>query len=249
MGTIALFGGSGRIGQAIVRKLASRHRIRFTYWSQEDQSKALARSLCEDGADVEADQVDIRDAQAVDSFLARSESIDGHLSGVLCATGSLFAVYPFQEAEFAEFRRVMELDVYGSFHIMQSAARRMALTGGGPIVVLLTAAILRTAAYDGMSSIPKMAVGGMIRQLARDAGAMNIRCNGIAPGVVDTDKVDEIPNLPKYKRTLVENFMQDTVLRRYVDPNNIASLALWLLSDDATDISGQIIGADAGYSA
>lgn len=249
MGTIAVFGGSGRLGEAIVRRLAPDHRVRFTYHSQAEQSAALVAELMAAGHDVAASRVDVRDPDAVDAFLAGAEAVDGRIAGVISANGSRFAVYPLHEADFAEFRRVMELDVYGSFHIMQAATRRMGATGGGGIVLFLTAAILRTAAYDGMSSIPKTAVAGMIRQLARDAGPLNIRCNGVAPGVVDTDKVADIAALPPYTRSMVETFMQTTSLQRFNNPDTIAALATFLISDVAADISGQIIGADGGYSA
>lgn len=247
--TNAIFGGSGLLGEEIVRTLAERGPVRFAYYSQQEHADALVSELQGQGRDVRASRVDVRNPQAVDEFLAEAEAVTGRLSGVISANGSRFAVYPFQEAEFEEFKRVMELDVYGTFHVMKSASRLMARTGGGSIVVLLTAAIFRTAAHDGMSCIPKATVASMIRQLARDAGPLNIRCNGVAPGVVDTEKVADLSALPELTRNMVQRFSDDTPLGRLNNPNAIASLAAFLLSDVASDISGQLIGADGGYSA
>ena len=99
-----------------------------------------------------------------------------------------------------------------------------------------------------MSSIPKAAVACMIRKLARDVGPLNVRCNGIAPGVVDTDEVADIAAMAPWTRGLVQTFVNDTSVGRYNDPETIAALAS-LISDVAADISGQIIGEDGGYSA
>lgn len=249
MATVVVFGGSGRLGRSIVRRIAADAAVRFTFLSQADAARAFAAELRDAGHDVDAVQVDVRDAAAVDAFLRATAAIDGRLGGVISANGNRFPVCPLQDVEEADFRRIVDVDVFGSFNVMKSATRVLAAQGGGAIVVLLTAAILRTALYDGMSSIPKAAVASMIRQLARDAGASNVRCNGVAPGVVRTDKVADLQALDPHRRHLVEEFVQGTPLGRLNDPETIAALVAFLISDPAHDISGQIIGADGGYSA
>jgi len=249
-GTVAVFGGSGRLGRTIVARLAHAHRVRFSYHSQGDAAAALAAELRARGRDVDAAQVDLRDADTVERFVQDTAAIDGRLVGVVSASGNHFAVAPLHETPAAELRRVLDVDVMGSFHVLQSATRCMARqTGGGAIVVLLTAAVMRTAICDGMSAIPKAAVATMIRQLARDAGVHDVRCNGVAPGVVRTDKVANVATLDPHRRRLVETFIADTPLGRLNDPEGIAALCEFLLSEPARDISGQIIGADGGYSA
>lgn len=249
-GTVAVFGGSGRLGRVIVARLARAQRVRFSYHSQGDVATELAAKLRAQGCDVDTAQVDLRDSDAVERFVQDAAGIDGRLAGVVSASGNHFAVAPLHEISSAELRRVLDVDVMGSFHVLQSATRCMARqAGGGAIVVLLTAAVMRTAIYDGMSAIPKAAVATMIRQLARDAGVHDVRCNGVAPGVVRTDKVANVAALDPHKRRLVETFIDDTPLGRLNDPDGIAALCAFLVSDVARDINGQIIGADGGYSA
>ena len=139
--------------------------------------------------------------------------------------------------------------VLGNFHLLQAGTRLLAAQGGGAIVVLLTAAILRTATCDGMSSIPKAAVASMVRQLARDAGRLDVRCNGVAPGAMRTSKVMDVAALDPYERHLVQEFVADTPSGRLNDPETVAELIAFLLSERAASISGQIIAADGGYSA
>lgn len=249
MSTVAVFGGSGRLGSAIVRRVAQQSRTRFTYHSKAEQAARLVAELRAQGRDVEATRVDARSAADVEAFLGAAADIDGRLAGVISANGAGFPPCPLHEVEEAEFRRIVEVDVFGTFHIMKSATRLLGERGGGSIVVLLTAAVLRTAIFDGMSAVPKSAVASMVRQLARDAGPLNVRCNGIAPGVVDTDKVADIEALPGYAKRLVQTFVTDTPVGRFNNPETIAALAAFLISDVAADISGQIIGADGGYSA
>jgi len=248
MGCVAVFGGSGRLGEVIVRHLAVLGPVRFTYFSQREPAEALVRVLKAEGADVEAEPVDVRNAAAVEAFL-QGVAADKGLSAVVSANGGLFPVCPLHEVDEADFRRIMDVDVFGSFHIMKSATPLLAANGGGAIIMLLTAAVLRTIVYDGMSSVPKAALANMIRQLARDAGPLNVRVNGIAPGVVDTDKVANIDSLPPYKREMASTFTKGTPLQRFNNPNTIAALAAFLTTDVPADISGQIIGADGGYSA
>lgn len=250
VGTVAVFGGSGRLGRTIVAHLARAHRVRFTYFTQSAPAAEFASALRAQGLDVDAVQVDVRDAASVEHFVATTTGIDGRLAGVVSANGNHFAVAPLHECDPSELRRVLDVDVMGSFHILQSAARHLAAQpGGGSIVVLLTAAVMRTAIYDGMSAIPKAALATMVRQLARDAGVHDVRCNAVAPGVVKTDKVANIAALDPHRRRLVETFIADTPLGRLNDPECVAALCAFLISAAARDISGQIIGADGGYSA
>lgn len=241
----AVFGGSGRIGEAVVRRLAADRPVRFVYHSNRDAANNLVSSLSASGRDVTAEQVDVRDAGAVDAFLRSVPDLDA----IVSVNGSPFPVAPLHEIDEADFRRIVDVDLFGTFHIMKTGTALLAERGGGPMVFFLTAAILRTARWDAMSSVPKAAMASMIRQLARDAGGSNIRVNGIAPGVVDTDKVADIASLPRYKRELIETFKQDTALNRFNNLDGLAELTAFLLSEPARDISGQIIGADGGYSA
>lgn len=245
---VAVFGGSGRLGAEVVRHLAAQGPVRFSWHSQGAGAEALAAALRAEGREVDAEQVDVRDPAAVERFLRGADAAFG-LSAVVSANGAPFPVCPLYEAEEADFRRIVEVDVFGSFHILKAATRILAGRGGGAVVLFLTAAVMRTAIYDGLSSIPKTAVAGMIRQMARDAGPLNVRVNGIAPGVADTDKLADISVLPPYKRRLVETFIAGTPLPRLNNPQTIAALAAFLTTPVAADISGQIIGADGGYGA
>lgn len=248
MAGVAVFGGTGRLGARVVQHLAAQGPVRFAFHAKAEEAAAQVAAMRAQGLDVDATRVDVCDVAAVGAFLAQTDAETG-LRAVVSANGAPFPVCPLWEAEAADFRRIVEVDLFGSFHILQAATRLLAARGGGAIVLFLTAAVMRTAVYDGMSSISKTAVAGMIRQMARDAGPLNVRVNGIAPGVVDTDKLADLSVLPPYKRRLVDAFIADTPLPRLNNPETIAALAAFLTSDIAADISGQIIGTDGGYSA
>jgi 3-oxoacyl-[acyl-carrier protein] reductase len=123
-------------------------------------------------------------------------------------------------------------------------------TGGGSIVMFLTTAVLRTLENDGMSGCPKTAVGAMVRQVAREMGPHNVRCNGIAPAVIDAG----IVHAPEFAdnamaQGVIRSMVANTPLGRMGRPEEVSAVVDFLVSPGASYINGQIIGVDGGFSA
>jgi 3-oxoacyl-[acyl-carrier protein] reductase len=248
MGVTVVFGGSGRLGEHVVRAMAGSGPVRFTYHSQREGADRLNAALAAQGHDVAAAQCDVRDYADVERVYDWAAKA-GTVTGAVGVNGSMYSVEPLWELDDAEFRSVIDIDVIGTFNIMKAGVPRMAQTGGGAFVIYLTAAMNRTPKNNGLSTVPKSAAAMLIKQLARDAGPLNIRANGVAPGVMNTSKAIDIPSLPDTKRELVQGFLANTPLGRPADPLLAAELTQFLLSDVARDLSGQIISVDGGYSA
>ena len=123
MGTVAVFGGSGRLGRLIVRRIAQDAPVRFTFLSQADAAAAFAAELRAQGRDVEAVKVDVRDAAEVEAFLRATAAVDGRLAGIVSANGNRFPVRPLQDVDERDFRRIVEVDVFGNFHVLQAGTR------------------------------------------------------------------------------------------------------------------------------
>ena len=137
----------------------------------------------------------------------------------------------------------------GSFNVFKHGSDVLAKGGGGAIVVFLTTAVLRTLENDGMSGGPKTAAAALLRQTAREMGAANVRCNGVAPGVIDAGIVHSSFAITETAKNVITDCLNKTPLGRMGTPAEVAALVDFLVSPEAAYISGQIIAVDGGYSA
>ncbi len=248
--TIAIAGGTGGLGTAICRELASRgYHIVVGYHSRREAAEQLAGSIEQAGGSASVAPVNLCDEQQVQGFLDHAGSLGAGLAGVVNASGPAIPLRPLTEISSAEFRRIMTADVEGAFNLLTAAGKLFAATGGGAILQLLTTAVLRTLENDAMSGIPKTAIMGIVRQLARELGPQNVRINGIAPGVIDAGIVHSSFTADPVAEAVIRDCLDKTPMPRMGRPEEVSALAAFLLSDQAGYINGQIIGIDGGYSA
>jgi len=249
METVAIFGSSGGLGSGIAETLANQYRLILGYHSNLDTVEALRERIVSAGGSAEAIVVDVRDPNSVAEFLDQATENSKRLRGVVNAVGPAIPLRPLIEVSPTEFESIMASDVLGSFNVLTESARRLASNEGGVIVQLLTTAVLRTLENDGMSGIPKTAVMGIVRQLAREVAKENVRVNAIAPGVIDAGIVHSSFTADTVAQGVIELCLDRTPMPRLGKPSEVSSLVQYLLGDEAGYINGQIIGVDGGYSA
>jgi 3-oxoacyl-[acyl-carrier protein] reductase len=195
-------------------------------------------------------QVDITDSQSVKDFLLAAETQWGRLDSIVVATGPRIPICPILDISLETFRHVIETEVYGAFNIVKSGCEILRRQPGSnkSILFVLSCSLRRTLDFDGMSYIPKMAVEGLIRQTVREGGKDGIRLNGIGLGGFATGPGPAIPGIEdEFMGSVLANVQ--TPSGRLGTGDEIASLGAFLISDGATYINGQIVGADGGYSA
>lgn len=167
------------------------------------------------------------------------------LSGLVNSAGDAHFV-PTLDLEQADWRRVMDINVDGTLYPSILAARRTVLAGGGAIVNLASVAGMfgwpRRAAY----STSKAAVGGLTRTLAVEWAASGIRVNAVAPGYIATELTEKLIadgniDYDIYARLAAQN--------RFGTPAEVAGPILFLLSSDATFITGVTLPIDGGFAA
>lgn len=246
---IAVFGGSGGLGEASVIRLAKHWPVTIGYFKNKEKAETISQQVNDSGGSAEAVQVDMADNSSVKAFIDAATRSWGGLRAIVSVTGPWVPLCPINEVDEEDFRRVYDTDVAGTFNVLKYGSKELAATGGGSIIMFLTTAVLRTLQNDGMSGCPKTALIGFVRQAARDLGALNIRCNGIAPGAIDAGLVHSAFQEDEIAKGIVDRCLSDTPLGRMGKPNEIASLVEYLVSDDAAYISGQVIAVDGGHSA
>ena len=132
----------------------------------------------------------------------------------------------------------MNLNVNALFNAIQPAVKIMRAQGGG--VILNTSSMVSISGQKSGVGYPtsKFAVNGMTLSLARELGPSNIRVNGVAPGVTRTDMVAALPE------QMIQPLIATIPLRRIGEPEDVANAFLFLASDMASYITGEILSVD-----
>lgn len=221
-GLVAVTGGASGIGQAV---------------AQAVRAAGGQAAVADLNAGEGARRLDVTDEAAVSEWM---EGLHG-LTGLVCAAG-ISANTPSLTAAPATFRRVLEVNVTGSFLAAQAAARRM--EKGGSIVFIASVSGLVGMADRVAYSASKAAVINMAAAMAVDLAPRGIRVNAICPGPVETPMVREL-----HDAATRAAWHARVPLRRYAEPEEIAQMALFLLDPARSGyVTGQAIAVDGGFS-
>lgn len=149
----------------------------------------------------------------------------------------------------ADFDRVYEVNVKGAYNCLRSAIGQMKEKGGGAIVNLASIASVVGIADRFAYSMSKGAILTMTLSIARDYIAQGIRCNCISPGRVHTPFVDNFitKNYPGKEKEVFDNLSASQPIGRMGTPDEMAKLILYLVSDEASFITGSNYTIDGGF--
>ena len=179
-------------------------------------------------------------ARAVDAATAWSD----RLHGVVHCAGGSETIGPITQIDSDAWRRTVDLNVNGTMYVLKHAARELVRGGGGSFIAISSIAASNTHRWFGAYGPTKSAIDHLMKVAADELGASWVRVNGIRPGLIRTDLVEPIMQTPGVK----DDYMINTPLPRVGEVSDVAMLALFLLSDAAAWITGQIINVDGGQS-
>jgi NAD(P)-dependent dehydrogenase (short-subunit alcohol dehydrogenase family) len=202
-----------------------------------------ARELYASRTDVLVAAVDVTDEPAVDHVVDRVERAIGPIHGVVNSAG-IAADIPSLETPVDLFRRILDVNVIGTFVVGRASARRMAERKSGAIVNIASVSGLRGSKGRVAYGSSKGGVITLTQVMANDLAAHGIRVNAVAPGPVDTPMV-QVVHTPA-DRALWKQFIP---MNRYAEPAEIAHAAAFLLDGtQAGYITGVVLPVDGGFA-
>lgn len=242
---VCLVTGGGRgIGRGIAAALAAEGARVAVAARSADECEDVAAELRAGGAEALAVRLDVTDAEACARAVAQVAEQLGRVELVVNAAGVSPVRARAERHGVDDFRTILDVNLTGAFAVTQAAAPQL-LEGGG--------AVLMVASTTGLAASPRLAGYGsskaglahLARTLAREWGDRGVRVNALAPGYVETRMTAALLAVDRLRAEV----LTDTPLGRLATLEEVVRPALFLLSDEASYITGAVLAVDGGMAA
>lgn len=237
---VALVTGAGAgIGRAIATTLGAAGAAVMVSDRDLETAQAVADTIVVAGGQAVASACDVTREEDLATVVRATVEAFGKLT-ILVSNAGGGGPKPF-DMPMDDFRRAYDLNVFSLFRLAQLAAPEMEKAGGGAILAITSMAGENTNRHMASYGSSKAATNHLIRNIAFDLGPRRIRVNGIAPGATRTDALNSV-----LTDDLEKAMLEHTPIQRLGEPQDMANAALFLCSNAASWVSGQILTVSGG---
>lgn len=241
---VLVTGGGSGIGQQVCYAAAAEGAKVAVGDLDLERAQATAAEIGKRKGEAHAFSVDVADPESAAQFVEAAETALGRLD-VLVNSAGIREIVSVLDLSFEEWRRVINVNLSGTFLTSQAFARRLVNQDKpGQIVNLASTLGLMAAPKRAASTASKHGVVGLTRQMALELGEKRIRVNAVAPGVVRTPLTERYFQDPAYAQAIRDIH----ALGRWAEPQEIANAILFLAAEENAFITGSILTVDGGWT-
>lgn len=237
-------GGSG-IGKGAAAAIVASGGNAMLIGRNADKLSAAADEIAAAGGpgSVRYEPADVTSEDEVSRAVAAATAWHGRLHGVVHSAGGSETIGPITQIDSELWRRTVDLNINGTMYLLKHAGRELVRGGGGSFVGISSIASSNTHRWFGAYGVSKAALDHLLKLAADELGPSWVRVNSIRPGLTRTEMVGPIFEIP----AAADDYKACTPLPRFGEVEDIANLAVFLLSDAASWITGQAINVDGGH--
>jgi len=242
-GKVSVVTGAGQgIGEEYAKRLASEGAAVVVAELNAEHAERVAKEIRAGGGTALAVTTDVADPASA-AAMARTAvdefgGVDHLVNNAAIYHGMRLDALISVDLDY--YKRFMEVNLNGALYCTRAVYQHMAARGGGAIVNQSSTASWMGAGYYGLA---KVGINGLTQCLASELGPMNIRVNAIAPGPTDTEATRTV-----VPGELIEALLAQLRIKRLGQPADLAGMCAFLLSDEASWITGQIFAIDGGQT-
>ena len=242
--TVAVIGAGSGIGEAVALACAGLGAHVACLDLNGEAAGRVAERIAAEGGLAEAGSVDIGEGLQVASVLGGLAERSGRLDGVVCTPG-VNVRKPILDYTAEEFQRVVDVNLKGSFLVLQAAARLMRDAKSGSIVLFSSIRAQVVEPGQSVYAATKAGIVQLVRTAAAELGPAGVRVNAVAPGVTETPLTTPIKANPDWYGA----YASRNALGRWARAEEMAGPTAFLLTDAASYVTGTVLFVDGGWTA
>lgn len=241
MKTVLITGSSRGIGAAIAQRLNEEYKIVINYNNSKDQAMNLLENLRKTNPNVIAVKADVSKEEDVNMLFDLAEKNFSHVD-ILINNAGISHFSQIQDIEFETWNKVISTNLNSVFLSSKRAIPNMIKNNYGVIINMSSIWGDFGASMEALYSTSKGAINTFTKALSKELAPSGIRVNAVAPGIVDTDMMRN-----DFSYQELEELKKEVSVNRFAKPEEIADLINYLISDQASYITGDIIHINGGF--